>query len=475
MLKYTTILSICFAANAAFGNADSTLVPFDSISESAVTETFKSISDSNDYILPIINGNKGFYTKVETKLMHRDASVIVQAETMEVSDLDFTASSSGKVSNWNIDVPRTIVGSSVTSDTIYVMGSEDSRIDFQQGLLRVTKTNDGWSDPSKLKIKGFKPTSWSYGMYMHPTGDVLLIYQKTVVQDNFEIYASFKLDNETYGKPQKLESINTKGNEITPYLSMDKKRLYFSSNGFNTENDSTQTDNYDLLVCQVLNEDFSSLSAPEKLPLNVNKENSLEAYITEIDSNNIIFSSDRNGTGMRLYSARITRGFVEPIPEPEPLPEPTPEPELLTEEALSSVKVSGVSELEVVEKEIAPGSLSKSGKIIFSGDQLNFELNQAVVSQEAKAALQRHFPYTEENDTKTSEIIITGYTDSTGPDRFNKSLSKERAQAIKNILIKKGWSANKIKVLGKGSENPIADNNTKEGRVKNRRVEFEVK
>jgi OOP family OmpA-OmpF porin len=46
---------------------------------------------------------------------------------------------------------------------------------------------------------------------------------------------------------------------------------------------------------------------------------------------------------------------------------------------------------------------------------------------------------------------------------------------MKNILIDMGWNADKIKVIGKGEENPIADNSTLEGRAKNRRVEFEVK
>lgn len=46
---------------------------------------------------------------------------------------------------------------------------------------------------------------------------------------------------------------------------------------------------------------------------------------------------------------------------------------------------------------------------------------------------------------------------------------------MKDILVEMGWSADKIKVIGKGEENPIADNATREGRAKNRRVEFEVK
>lgn len=455
MLKHITILSICFTATAAFGNSDSTLVPFDSIPESGVTEMFKSITDSNDYILPITNGDIAYFTKIETKLMNRDAMVAVHPEKMKVSANKLEAAPSGKIENWDVNAPKTIVGASMNNDTLYVMGSQDNRLNFQQGLLRVTKTATGWSEPAKVKIKGFKPTSWSYGMYMHPTGDVLLIYQKTVLPDNFELFVSFKQDSKTYGKPMKLESVNSVGNEITPYLSLDKKRLYFSSNGYNESNDSVEVDNYDLFVSQIVKEDFSELSTPEKLPMSINKENSYEAYISEIDSNNIVFSSNRNGAGMRLYAAHITRGYKEPVPVVVEVIEVVEVPEEVIPEPVVVVK--------------------EPVKIVLGSKELNFGSDQANVSPEAESALKNNFPYTEENDAHTNEIIITGYSDSSGAASYNKTLSKKRAQAMKDYLVKMGWSAEKITVIGNGEENPIADNATKEGRAKNRRVEFEVK
>ena len=71
-------------------------------------------------------------------------------------------------------------------------------------------------------------------------------------------------------------------------------------------------------------------------------------------------------------------------------------------------------------------------------------------------------------------IIAIGHTDSVGSDAYNKKLSLRRSDAVKAYLVSKGIEANRIYTEGKGEAQPIADNKTKEGRAKNRRVEIEV-
>ena len=72
------------------------------------------------------------------------------------------------------------------------------------------------------------------------------------------------------------------------------------------------------------------------------------------------------------------------------------------------------------------------------------------------------------------DVIIYGYTDSSGDSEENKKLSQRRADAVKEALTKHNISSFRITAIGKGKENPIADNKTKEGRAKNRRIEVEL-
>jgi OOP family OmpA-OmpF porin len=74
--------------------------------------------------------------------------------------------------------------------------------------------------------------------------------------------------------------------------------------------------------------------------------------------------------------------------------------------------------------------------------------------------------------TKGYSLKLDGYTDNVGPLAVNNQLSQERADAVKSYLVSKGVSSNKITAAGHGPKQPIASNDTEEGRQQNRRVEF---
>ena len=101
-----------------------------------------------------------------------------------------------------------------------------------------------------------------------------------------------------------------------------------------------------------------------------------------------------------------------------------------------------------------------------------FDFDKAVLKPEGKAKL----------DDLTSKvkginlevIIAVGHTDSVGTDAYNQKLSVKRAEAVKAYLVSKGIETNRVYTEGKGEAQPVADNKTKEGRAKNRRVEIEV-
>ena len=72
-------------------------------------------------------------------------------------------------------------------------------------------------------------------------------------------------------------------------------------------------------------------------------------------------------------------------------------------------------------------------------------------------------------------LVIAGYTDTTGPVQYNKSLSKRRADSVANYFIKNGINKERLEIVGYGQDKPVASNDTMEGRKKNRRVEFSYK
>ncbi|SBP87122.1 OmpA family protein [Thiomonas delicata] len=74
----------------------------------------------------------------------------------------------------------------------------------------------------------------------------------------------------------------------------------------------------------------------------------------------------------------------------------------------------------------------------------------------------------------TESVQILGYTDSTGSDAINYPLSENRALSVKNYLVSRGVQPQRIATQGMGSQNPVASNNTAQGRAMNRRVEIFV-
>lgn len=73
-----------------------------------------------------------------------------------------------------------------------------------------------------------------------------------------------------------------------------------------------------------------------------------------------------------------------------------------------------------------------------------------------------------------TEILIVGHTDSVGSDSYNMGLSERRARSAMNHLTAQGIPAARIKTMGRGESEPIADNETEAGRAENRRVEIAI-
>lgn len=111
-------------------------------------------------------------------------------------------------------------------------------------------------------------------------------------------------------------------------------------------------------------------------------------------------------------------------------------------------------------------------KLVLGENAVRFDFNKSTLTAAAKANLDKLVKvFTEYPDT---DIMIYGYTDSSGADDYNLKLSEQRAAAVKTYLTKKGLAASRFTTKGLGESDPIESNDTDAGRSKNRRVEFAI-
>lgn len=124
---------------------------------------------------------------------------------------------------------------------------------------------------------------------------------------------------------------------------------------------------------------------------------------------------------------------------------------------------------------IAVGSPDTRNKIITDGkyvtNAIKFDVGSDKLKPESYAVIKEIATVIKEN--ATLKLKIVGFTDSDGDDATNLSLSKKRSISVKNALVTEfGIDASKLETDGKGELEPIAPNNTPEGKATNRRVEF---
>lgn len=106
------------------------------------------------------------------------------------------------------------------------------------------------------------------------------------------------------------------------------------------------------------------------------------------------------------------------------------------------------------------------------GSDASFDFNKSTLKPAGKAKLDELLAKIK--DAKVESIVAVGHTDSIGSDKANQKLSEKRAEAVKAYLLSKNKALN-VKAEGKGEKEPVADNKTKAGQAKNRRVEVVVR
>ena len=155
----------------------------------------------------------------------------------------------------------------------------------------------------------------------------------------------------------------------------------------------------------------------------------------------------RSGFWSEEDQINVCEGIEEPEPvaevEPEPEPAPEPEPEPIA---------------RLVTQEV--------------NEEAFFEFDSAELTSAGMAAMETLFAEVAQYEDVT-DITVTGHTDSTGPEDYNMQLSERRAQTVADVLQEE-YPDVRIDVQGRGESEPIATNETSEGRAQNRRVEVDL-
>lgn len=115
----------------------------------------------------------------------------------------------------------------------------------------------------------------------------------------------------------------------------------------------------------------------------------------------------------------------------------------------------------------APVTVSKPN---YSFKNIQFEFNSGILKTASYPIMDK--AVAEMKKDISVKFILKGYASAEGTDAHNMALSVERATAVKAYLVNSGISADNLSIKGFGDKNPVADNNTEPGRVRNRRVEM---
>jgi len=193
---------------------------------------------------------------------------------------------SNMTAHWNNKRSNAVIGVNHDHTVVYLLNaySNKSGISF-------SKLNSGiWGEPEFIPIPGINRDDF-VGIYVHPDFDVIMISMKGA--DSFgeeDLYVSLKDSFGNWSMPKNLgPTINTKGFEISPFLSLDKKRLFFSSNGHQGFGDA------DIFYCDRLFDSWETWGVPKNLGKRINSS-SFDGYFSVwTDSLSYFASSLPNG------------------------------------------------------------------------------------------------------------------------------------------------------------------------------------
>ena len=131
-----------------------------------------------------------------------------------------------------------------------------------------------------------------------------------------------------------------------------------------------------------------------------------------------------------------------------------------------------INALEIDEVDITRVRGPREVTVVMDSRSLNFDFDKSVVKEQYIPILKNVIDYMIENNY---DVTIVGHTDSKGSESYNEKLAMRRATSVKEKLLELGLSSDRIVGLeGRGELEPVASNETEEGRLQNRRIEFNL-
>jgi hypothetical protein len=220
-----------------------------------------------------------------------------------VSQYDVTTFQWGRARNQealNNRGNNVVTGISSNGQTLYFLNTTSTR--RVSGVYFSRKLNNGWSRPEFISIPGIEPESF-LGMFVSPDFDVVFLSMKGPDSRGEEdLYISTKTGSGEWTVPRNLgPTVNTTGFEISPFLSADKKRLYFSSNGHKGLGDA------DIFYTDRLYNSWETWSVPRNLGDKLNSKN-FDAFFSMYGDTIAYFASNRNSERSDIYRVKVVPG-----------------------------------------------------------------------------------------------------------------------------------------------------------------------
>jgi outer membrane protein OmpA-like peptidoglycan-associated protein len=348
-----------------------------------------------------------------------------------------------------------IVGISKDGNRVYLLNDESNK-EVESGLSMIHKEGNSWSEKELIDIPKLTFNGDFYGMYMHPDENLLLLSMNGEGSYGMnDLYIIEKNKSGAWGELIHLDSnVNSDGNDISPFITDDKRVLLFSSDGFGGVGGN------DILAIKRLDTTWNAWSDIQNLGPEVNTSE-FEAY-PQIKNKKLYFSSVRDSGFADIYSADIINRMILPIEEYLEMKDTllftfNVEEGVLSNATEDNLEVGAIPVLAMVNTD------SRIDMILFDFDKANLKPSFTRFLNDLGAILQ---------ENPTIELDIRGHTDAVGSSKYNYTLGENRALSVADYLIAIGIEPQRLHVSSYGRDYPIASNESELGRAKNRRVEI---